>query len=320
VVCANRTRRGSPRGQPGLHGGYPAVVDPARSIPELARDAILRWYAANGRPLTFRRTSDPYAVLVSEAMAQQTQAARAAEHWERFMERFPTVESLAAATPAEVLRQWQGLGYDRRALALWRAAVVIVQKHDGRVPDSIEELEALPGVGPYTARAVAAIAFGRPVGAVDVNVARVLGRLAGVGDGMPRRDVQALADASIATTDPATWTHAVMDLGATICRAREPRCGDCPARAWCAYTAAHAMTAPRRQAPPFPSTTRWLRGRILDRLRAAPGDSWVDIDAPIGSHDLRKVIAAATAMAADGLVDLATTQPAGFVRARLPTA
>jgi A/G-specific adenine glycosylase len=270
--------------------------------------------------LAFRRTSDPYGVLVSETMAQQTQAARAAEHWERFMTRFPTVESLAVASPADVLRQWQGLGYNRRAIALWRAAGVIVDKHDGRVPDSIAELDALPGVGPYTARAVAAIAFGRPAGAVDVNVGRVLSRLAGGMDDMPRGDVQALADATAAATDPAAWTHALMDLGATICRAREPRCDGCPARPWCQFTPARRAPAKRRPTPPFPSTTRWLRGRILDRLREAPGDTWVDLDAPIGSHELPKVIAAAKAMAADGLVDLATARPAGVVRARLPTA
>jgi A/G-specific adenine glycosylase len=296
------------------------VVDDAPSIPAPARDAILTWYSANGRSLAFRRTTDPYAVLVSEAMAQQTQAARAAAHWERFMERFPTVESLAAATPADVLRQWQGLGYNRRALALWRAAGVIVRNHDRRVPDSIGDLEALPGVGPYTARAVAAIAFGRPVGAVDVNVARVLGRLAGGRVDVPRRDVQALADATVASTDPAAWTHAAMDLGATICRAREPQCGVCPARPWCRYTAARPVPKRRGTTPPFPSTTRWLRGRILDRLRAAPGDAWVDLDAPIGNHDLPKVVAAVRAMAADGLVELATTAPAGVLRARLPTA
>ncbi|HEX2469200.1 MAG TPA: hypothetical protein VHK05_01305, partial [Candidatus Limnocylindrales bacterium] len=231
----------------------------------------------------------------------------------------PTVEALAAATPADVLREWQGLGYNRRALALWRAAGLIVQKHGRRVPDSIEELEALPGVGPYTARAVAAIAFGQPVGAVDVNVARVLGRLAGGGDGMPRCDVQALAEATAASTDPATWTHAVMDLGATICRAREPRCDDCPVRPWCRFTAASAAPARSRPAPPFASTTRWLRGRILDRLREAQGDAWVDLQAPIGSHDLTRVIAAANAMAADGLVELARTQPPHVIRARLPT-
>ena len=239
------------------------------SIPEGARDAILAWYSSHGRSLAFRRTTDPYAVLVSEAMAQQTQAARAAEHWERFMTRFPTVESLAAASPAEVLRQWQGLGYNRRALAVWRAAGVIGAKHGGRVPDSVEELEALPGVGPYTARAVAAIAFGRPVGAVDVNVGRVIGRLAFGGDGVPRRDVQAVADAAISSTDPAKWTHALMDLGAAVCRARVPRCDDCPARPSCRYEkSGDAERSPkpdrlRRANMPFRSTTRWLRGRLV---------------------------------------------------------
>ncbi len=290
------------------------------SIPVEARDAILAWYASHGRSLSFRRTTDPYAVLVSEAMAQQTQAARAAEHWERFMTRFPTVESLAVASPADVLRQWQGLGYNRRALALWRAAGVIVEKHAGRVPDSIEELEALPGVGPYTARAVAAIAFGRPVGAVDVNVGRVLGRVVHGDDDITQRDIQTMADTAAASTDPATWTHAVMDLGATICRARGPRCEECPARPWCSYTATRPAPATGRSVPPFPTTTRWLRGRILDRLRAAPGDAWVDLDAPIGSHDLENVIAAASGMAGDGLVELASSSPAGVVRARLPTA
>lgn len=291
------------------------------SIPSEARDAILAWYAAHGRSLAFRRTTDPYAVLVSEAMAQQTQAARAAGHWARFMERFPTVEALAAATPADVLREWQGLGYDRRAITLWRAAGVIVHEHAGRVPDSIEQLAALPGIGPYTARAVAAIAFGRPVGAVDVNVGRVLSRLIAGRDDVPRRDLQAVADAAASSTHPGTWTHALMDLGATICRARDPRCEGCPVRPWCRYTAARRPgPARRRSLPPFPTTTRWLRGRILDRLRAATGDAWVDLDAPIGDHDVAKVVAAASAMANDGLVELATTSPAGTVRARLPTA
>jgi A/G-specific adenine glycosylase len=293
------------------------------SIPGEARVAILAWYSVHGRALAFRRTTDPYAVLVSEGMAQQTQAARAAEHWERFMTRFPTVESLAASTPADVLRAWQGLGYDRRALALWRAAGVIVERHGGQVPDSIETLERLPGIGPYTARAVAAIAFGRRIGAVDVNVGRVLGRLAGGRDAIPRRDIQAVADAAAASTHPGTWTHALMDLGATICRARGPRCGECPALKWCQYRGSAASAVSRRRAPstpPFPTTTRWLRGRILDRLRAAMGDAWVELDAPIGSHGLAKVVAAAGAMADDGLVELATTSPPGTVRARLPTA
>ncbi|HEU5225931.1 MAG TPA: A/G-specific adenine glycosylase, partial [Actinomycetota bacterium] len=128
----------------------------APEVPPAARAAILAWFDANGRSLPFRATRDPYAILVSEAMAQQTQAARAGEAWTRFMTRFPTVDALAAARPSDVLRAWQGLGYNRRALALWRTAQAIVTEHGGLVPSDVASLEALPGVGPYTARAVAA--------------------------------------------------------------------------------------------------------------------------------------------------------------------
>jgi A/G-specific adenine glycosylase len=300
-------------------------VEDRPDVPETAREAILAWYAEGARPLAFRRTSDAYAVLVSETMAQQTQAARAAAHWERFMTRFPTVDALAAATPAEVLREWRGLGYDRRALALRRAAQVIRDEHGGHVPDSIDALEALPGVGPYTARAILAIAFDRPVGAVDVNVRRVLGRLVGgTADPMPARDAQAVADRTVPVHRAASWTHAIMDLGATICRPRAPRCGACPVRAWCRYAAdgvqsSRPPTGRRSPSPPFPSTTRWLRGRILDRLRAAPDEAWVELDAPIGAHDLDRVRAAAIAMASDGLVEL-EDRGASAVRARLATA
>ena len=178
------------------------TVAPA-PVPAEAQAAILAWYAEMARPLAFRRTRDPYAVLVSEAMAQQTQAARAAEHWERWLVRFPTVAALAAASPADVLRAWAGLGYDRRGLALWRAARVIVDEHGGEVPPSVQALEALPGVGPYTARAVAALAFGLPVGAVNTNVRRVLGRLrAGAPDALTTGALQQLADASVPAADP----------------------------------------------------------------------------------------------------------------------
>ncbi|HEX8026281.1 MAG TPA: hypothetical protein VF484_08750, partial [Candidatus Limnocylindrales bacterium] len=137
------------------------------------RDAVLDWYRQNGRPLAFRRTSDPWAILVSEFMAQQTQAARAADAWERFLVTYPTPAALAAASPADALRAWRGLGYNRRALALRGAAIRIVEDHGGSVPRTVEALDALPGVGPYTARALAALAFGARVGAVDTNVRRV---------------------------------------------------------------------------------------------------------------------------------------------------
>ena len=297
-------------------------------FPPDARDAILAWYAAAGRSLPFRGTTDPYAVLVSEAMAQQTQVARVGEAWTRFMARFPTVQALAAASPAEVLRAWQGLGYNRRALALWRAARVIVDEHGGRVPSDLDALQALPGVGPYTARAVAAIAFGMRVGAVDTNVRRVVGRVA-AGDAEPlsAAAMQRLADATVPHDRPADWTHAVMDLGATVCRPARPGCAGCPARPWCRFAASEprGSTRVRRRrastpsAAPFPATSRWLRGRILDRLRAAPDGVWVELDGAIGAHDAAAVARAGHQLEREGLLELVDVQP-DRLRARLPLA
>ena len=289
-------------------------------VPE-ARAAVLAWYDARGRALPFRRTRDPWAILVSEQMAQQTQAARAGERWLAFIDRYPTAEALAAATPADVIRAWQGLGYNRRALALWRAARLIVDEHGGRVPDDVTALERLPGVGPYTARAVAAIAFGRPVGAVDTNVRRVLGRLTGT-TGV--RETQSLADATVPNDRPGDWTHALMDIGATVCGPRRPACEACPVRAWCRYAAEGDLPAATRYAPPpparraaipFPRTTRWLRGRILDQLRAASADAWVEIAGPIGVHDPAAVSEGLSTLVRDGLAERHPTQPG---RARLP--
>ncbi len=287
------------------------MPDPSR-LPPAARDAILAWYDRRGRTLPFRGTKDPYAVLVSEAMAQQTQAARAGEAWLAFMERFPTVSALAAATPAEVLRAWRGLGYNRRALNLWRAARLIVEEHGGLLPADPAALEALPGIGPYTARAVAAIAFGRPVGAVDTNVRRVLGRIvAGDAAALPASELQGVADAAVPPDRPADWTHALMDIGATLCRSREPDCGGCPARPWCRFGAEapapgrSAKTVASREIPaPFAATSRWLRGRIVERLRAAPHGEWVVFDGSIGLHDRPAIEIALQALARDGLVEI----------------
>ncbi len=284
-----------------------------------ARAAVLAWYDASGRALSFRRSRDPWAILVSEVMAQQTQIARVADAWSRFMDRFPTPGALAASSPADVLRAWQGMGYDRRAINLRRAAQAIRDEHGGRVPDHILALQRLPGIGPYTARAIAAIAFARPVGAVDTNVRRVLGRTLGLeGDAV----VQAAADASVDRARPGDWTHAVMDIGATVCRPRSPRCDACPLRPWCTFATEAARSAPapaavRKAAPAFTSTTRWLRGRIVDRLRAAPDGAWTEVDAPIGSHDAIAVGAALEALARDGLVELDGDERS---RARLATA
>jgi A/G-specific adenine glycosylase len=300
-------------------------------LPADARRALLDWYDTRGRTLAFRATRDPYAILVSEVMAQQTQISRVIPAWQAFLRRFPTVTALAEASPADVLRAWQGMGYDRRALNLRRAAEAIVAEHGGRVPSDIVALEALPGIGPYTARAVASIAFGQQVGAVDTNVRRVLGRALGV-DGPAAapgsRSLQALADASVEPDRPADWTHAVMDLGATVCRPKSPRCAACPIAAWCRFAAlgspepsqparrvSAATGAPATQPrPAFAATTRWLRGRILDRLRAAADPAWTRIDEPIGVHDPSAVAAALAALAAEGLIEL---DPADRRRARL---
>ena len=290
-------------------------LDPAGAVPPALRDAVLGWYAATGRPLAFRATADPYAVLVSEAMAQQTQAARAAEAWERWMARWPTAPELAAAPVADVLRAWAGLGYNRRALALHRAAKAIVVAHGGAVPADVEALESLPGVGRYTARAIAAIAFGSAVGAVDTNVRRVLGRVA-AGDGgpeaIPAAAMQRLADAVVPPGAAAAWTHALMDVGATLCRPRNPRCPACPAAPWCRYAAgertadAGAVRTQPRSGPaavPFPATTRWLRGRIIERARGAEAGAWVTFAASIGTHGPTAVREAIAALVDEGFLE-----------------
>jgi A/G-specific adenine glycosylase len=282
-------------------------------VPSAARRAVLAWYDANGRRLAFRGTQDPWAVLVSEVIAQQTQAERAASRWEAFMARFPTVHAVASATPADVLDEWRGLGYNRRALNLWRSARVVVEEHDGRLPADVEALERLPGVGPYTARAVAAIAFGQRVGAVDVNVRRVLGRLGG------GEVSQSDADASVPPGRAADWTHAVMDLGATVCRARAPLCSTCPVRAWCAWRMEAAAISNRRITPatPFTATRRWLRGRLVDRLRDAGADGWAIVEGPLSEHDATAVESALAGLAADGLIERDPVDPR---RCRLPLA
>ena len=283
-------------------------------------ESVLDWYAANGRELAFRRTRDPWAVLVSEVIAQQTQAARAAEAWERFIEAFPTPAALAAVSPATVIRAWRGLGYNRRAIALRAAAIRIVEDHDGQVPNTLEALTALPGVGPYTARAVLAFAFDRPVAPLDTNIRRVLDRALGPLPTAPKA-LQSTADGFVPDGAAAGWAHALMDIGATICVAGTPRCDACPIRMWCAARSSSTDPLRRRRpgakAAPFPSTTRWLRGRILDRLRDAPDGAWAAFDAAIGSHPRTAVRVELSRMAREGLLELSpSTDQARLVSSR----
>ena len=234
---------------------------------ERIRSSVLSWYAGARRDFPWRGTTDPYAVLVSEVMLQQTQASRVADRFPRFMRRFPTVAALAGASDAQVIAEWSGLGYNRRAIAL-RAAALMVER-DGW-PADVAGLERLPGVGPYTARAVASLAFAIPVGVVDTNVRRWLLRRLG-GPDVPGR-LQAVADALAETgrgPDVAAWTHASMELGAAVCRARSPRCDACPVADGCPSHHCATRVAVPRQAP-LRGSDRAYRGALLKRLSGAP--------------------------------------------------
>jgi A/G-specific adenine glycosylase len=239
---------------------------PARRRLQAVRARLLAWYDRERRDFPWRRTRDPYAVLVSEVMLQQTQASRVVVRFERFMRRFPTAASLADAPPSAVLAEWAGLGYNRRALALRAAAAAVAR--DGWPPD-VAGLERLPGIGPYTARAIGSLAFGQPVGVVDTNVRRWLLRRFGGADAP--RVLQSLADA-LATASPdgraGDWTHATMEFGATVCRSRTPRCGACPVARGCPSRGRSAQVPVPRQAP-LRGSDRAYRGAIVRALTAA---------------------------------------------------
>jgi A/G-specific adenine glycosylase len=224
-------------------------------------DALLDWYAEVRRPLPWRFTRDPYAILVSEVMLQQTQAARVVPYYERWLERFPTAAALAAAPLRDVLAAWSGLGYNRRALALRDAAGQVA---GGGWPP-LDRLTQLPGVGPYTAAALASFAWDVPVAAIDTNARRVIWRHDGrrhTPADLARRAAELLPRARAAE-----FNQAMMELGATVCRPRGPACGACPVRGGCASRGrAHVVRRPPGRRPRFEDTNRWARGRILAAL------------------------------------------------------
>ncbi len=227
--------------------------------------ALLAWYAERGRTLPWRLTTDPYAVLVSEVMLQQTQVERVVPHYERFLATYPKVEDLAAADFAEVARLWSGLGYNTRAKRLQETARTIAASG---WPTTAADLASLPGVGPYTAAAIASFAFGERVAAVDTNLKRVLSRWHG--DVLNGQALSAIAAADLAD-DAASWNQAMMDLGATMCRPRKPSCSVCPVAAWCAGPETYE---PPRPQPRFEGSLRQIRGAVMRRLVA--GDATFD--------------------------------------------
>ena len=207
--------------------------------------ALLAWYESHRRDLPWRRTRDPYAVWVSEIMLQQTRVAVVVERYQAFMERFPNVFALATATEQDVLVLWSGLGYYRRARMLHKAARVVASVHRGNMPPSAEELLSLPGIGSYTAAAIASIAYNEPIAVVDGNVERVLCRLAGWhANGGHARKVERLAARLVDEKRPGDFNQAMMELGATVCLPRNPQCGACPISECCKLRGEH-KTVPR---------------------------------------------------------------------------
>jgi A/G-specific adenine glycosylase len=240
---------------------------------------LLRWYDEHARDLPWRRTSaTAWGVLVSELMLQQTPVIRVLPVYETWMERWPTPASLAASPVGEAIRAWGRLGYPRRAIRLHAAAAVITEQHAGTVPDTYDTLRALPGVGDYTASAVLAFAFGRRQAVLDTNVRRVLARVV-TGVELPPQSMtageKAVAVALLPVDEPtaATWSVAVMELGALVCTASSPRCDTCPVRAQCAWRlAGHPpYDGPPRRGQAWQGTDRQCRGRLLALARDAVG-------------------------------------------------
>jgi A/G-specific adenine glycosylase len=265
--------------------------------PSPVRRALRRWYAPRRAAYPWRRDPpDPYAVLVSELMLQQTQAVRVAPRFEAFVARFPDVRTLAAASGGDVLRAWGDLGYPRRAIAVHEAARAIVERFGGRVPSDPTELRTLRGVGPYTANAVAAIAYGEPVVALDVNVRRVVSRLAG-----SERDVEQRAALLLDRRDPSSWHQAVMDLGREICRP-VPRCAECPLASWCRSRGRAMPQAAGAKQGRFEGSNRQARGRVLSVLRERGSLGLAGVTRSAGLPAAR-VAPALEGLVRDGLVE-----------------
>ena len=242
------------------------------------RHRLIDWYQQGHRDLPWRATRDPYRILVSEVMLQQTQAERVIPRYHDFLERFPTIQALADAPSSDVIRAWSGLGYNRRALNLQRTARAVVERHARRMPSDPAVLRDLPGIGPYTAGAIACFAFEQDVAFVDTNIRRVIHRVvAGPDVPEPRlsgRTIDEISRALVPAGKGYAWNQALMELGATICRARMTACERCPLQDICvARPVIQPLLADRPRAkaaqPKFETTSRYFRGRIMAALSAS---------------------------------------------------
>lgn len=260
---------------------------------EARNQALIAWYRSNRRPFPWRGTNDPWAILVSEVMLQQTQARRVAPVYREFLARFPDPEALAAASRAEAIAAWGGLGYQRRALALHAAATQIAAEG---WPADRDGLAALPGVGPYTSAAVACFALGAAVPAVDVNLRRVLSRWAGTplrGAVLDHRAAEAVDRAHASD-----WNQAVMDLGALLCRPERPRCDRCPVAGWCTDPSVEVQ-AGRQSA--YQGSLRQARAAVLRHLASAGPTRLPELVGALGLDRIR-VEQACAALAAEGAI------------------
>ena len=272
---------------------------------------LLSWYAKNGRAnLPWRKTRDPYRILVSEFMLQQTQVDRVLPKYRAFLKRFPTIRVLAAASLADVIREWQGLGYNSRALRLKRIAEAVVAQFGGALPHDLESLRSLKGIGPYTAAALRAFAFEYDDAAVDTNVRRVVQRLT-LGAEEPQ--------AFVPRGRGHDWNSALMDFGSTICTSRAPKCAICPLKLVCASFPIDPSDLkrerPKVKAMPFEETARFARGRIIDRLRELPPGKRVSLlalhrELELPGRSAQDVSSLVEALARDGLVTVRKRQVA----------
>ncbi|QBD78228.1 A/G-specific adenine glycosylase [Ktedonosporobacter rubrisoli] len=307
---------------------------PAQELVNRVHASLLQWYAVEQRDLPWRSTSDPYAILVSEIMLQQTQVDRVLPKYQQFLSAFPTLADLAAASTADVISAWVPLGYNMRAVRLQSIARQVVADYNGRLPDTIEELLKLKGIGRYTAGAIACFAYRKQVATVDTNIRRVLHRIfLGLEYPTPgANDAQMLnlAERVLPPNEAYNWNQALMDLGATICTSNNPQCPSCPLQETCqayAEMSQHSLfpsgtvlrqirkvaeKKPRYQSQPFKSTNRYFRGRIVDLLRSLPANQRITLNLlgprikPDFSADdlpwLQKIV---EGLAKDGLLDYA---------------
>ena len=317
-----------------MHTPSPSSLSFQPAPQHLARvhSILLQWYAAEQRELPWRASSDPYAILVSEIMLQQTQVDRVLPKYRQFLTAFPTLADLAAASTADVISVWVPLGYNRRAISLQSIARQVIAEYDGRIPDTIDELLKLKGVGRYTAGAIACFAYHKQVATVDTNIRRVLHRIfLGLEQPTPKlNDAQmlTLAGQVLPAGEAYNWNQALMDLGATVCTSANPQCVSCPLQTECRaysemsqYSLFPSGTVLRQlrkvaekkagyQTQPFKTTNRYFRGRVVAFLRSLPNGQRISLLA-LGPHikpdftdeDLPWLQRLVNGLAKDGLVE-----------------